>query len=78
MPETRRQNILMKNLDLSKIVVIFPHISIMLYNLKIDDYLKVLTDEEVNDFPAISFSEYLKLIREEQTLEKTLNHFISS
>ena len=78
MPETRRQNILMKNLDLSKIVVIFPHISIMLYNSKIDDYLKVLTDEEVNDFPAISFSEYLKLIREEQTLEKTLNHFISS
>ena len=78
MPETRRQNILMKNLDLSKIVVIFPHISIMLYNSKINDYLKVLTDEEVNDFPAISFSEYLKLIREEQTLEKTLNHFISS
>ena len=32
----------------------------MLYIPKIDDYLKMLTDEGVKDFVAINFSEYLK------------------
>ena len=35
----------------------------MLYVSKIDDYLKILTDDEVKDFVAISFSAYLKSIR---------------
>ena len=35
----------------------------MLYIPKIDDYLKILTDEEVEYFVAISFSEYFKSIR---------------
>ena len=42
----------------------------MLYNLKIDNYLKLLTVEEVKDYLAISFSEYLKSIREEQNRSK--------
>ena len=37
---------------------------------KIDDYLEILTDEEVKDFVAINFSEYFKSIREEQNLKK--------
>ena len=37
---------------------------------KIDDYLKIVTDEEVKDFVAISFSEYFKSIREEQNIIK--------
>ena len=36
----------------------------MLYIPKIDDYLKILTDEEVKDFVAINFSEYFKSTRE--------------
>ena len=39
----------------------------MLYIRKIDDYLEVLTDEEVKDFVAINFSESIK---EEQNLRK--------
>ena len=39
----------------------------MLHIPKIDDYLKVLTDEEVKDFVAINFSES---VREEQNLRK--------
>ena len=42
----------------------------MLYIPKIDDYLKVLTDEEVKDFIAINFRKYFKSIREEQNLRK--------
>ena len=42
----------------------------MLYIPKIDDYLKILTDEEVKDFVVIYFSEYFKSIREEQNLTK--------
>ena len=42
----------------------------MLYIPKIDDYLKVLTDEKVEDFVAINCSEYAKSIREEQNLRK--------
>ena len=36
----------------------------MLHILKIHDYLKILTDEEVKDFVAINFSEYFKSLRE--------------
>ena len=32
----------------------------MLYIPKIDDYLKILTDEEVKHFVVIIFSEYFK------------------
>ena len=42
----------------------------MLYVPKIDDYLKVLTDEELKDFVAINFSEYFKSIKEEQNIRK--------
>ena len=42
----------------------------MLYIPKTDDYLKILTDEEVKDFIAIIFSEYFKSVREEQNLRK--------
>ena len=40
----------------------------MLYIPKINDYLKILTDEEVKDFVGIIFSEYFKTIRGEQNL----------
>ena len=36
----------------------------MLYIPNIDDYLKILTDNEVKDFEAIYFSEYFKSARE--------------
>ena len=39
----------------------------MLYILKIDDYLEILTDEEVKDFVAMNFGES---ISEEQNLRK--------
>ena len=42
----------------------------MLYIPKINDYLKILTDEEDKDFVAINFSKYFKSIREEQNLGK--------
>ena len=50
----------------------------MLYIQKIDDYLKILTDDEVKDFVAINFGEYFKPTRhklyskliEEQNLRK--------
>ena len=42
----------------------------MLYILKIDDYLKILTDKEVEDFVVIHLSKYFKSIREEQSLRK--------
>ena len=44
-----------------------PIINIMLYILKIDDYLEILTDEEVKDFVAMNFGEP---ISEEQNLRK--------
>ena len=47
----------------------------MLHIPKIDDYLKILTDEEVKEFVAINFSKYFKSTRE--VLEKLLNYFIS-
>ena len=40
----------------------------MLYIPKIDDYFKILTDEEVKDFVDINFSEYFKSAREEQNI----------
>ena len=43
----------------------------MLYIPKIDEYLKILTDEEVEDFVAINFSESIK------EKQKLLNRFIS-
>ena len=36
----------------------------MLYIQMIDDYLKILTDDEVKDFAAINFGEYFKPISE--------------
>ena len=42
----------------------------MLYIPSIDDYLKILTAEEVKDFVAINFSEYFQYTREEQNLRK--------
>ena len=40
----------------------------MLYIPKTDDYLKILTDEEVKDFVELNFN--FKSIREEQNLRK--------
>ena len=56
----------------------------MLYIPKIDDYLKILIDNEVKDFVAVNFSEYLKStkekllskLKEEQNLRKVVNCFI--
>ena len=42
----------------------------MLYIPKIDNYLEVLTNEEVKSFVAINFGEFFKFIREEQNLTK--------
>ena len=42
----------------------------MLYILKINEYLKVLKDDEVKDFVATSVSEYFKSIREGENLRK--------
>ena len=49
----------------------------MLYIPKIDDYLKILSDEEAKDFVAINFSQYFKSIRNNKILEKLLNCCIS-
>ena len=42
----------------------------MLYIPKIDDYLKILGDEEVEDFVAINSGKYFKSISEEENLRK--------
>ena len=42
--------------------------NIMLHIPKIDDYIKILTDEKVEAFVAINFSEYSKSIRKKQNL----------
>ena len=42
----------------------------MLHIPKIDDSLKILTNEEVKDSVAINLSEYFKSIREERNLRK--------
>ena len=49
--------------------------NLILYIPKIDDYLKILTDEEVESFVAINFKEYFKSIREEQNLRKVAKSF---
>ena len=48
----------------------------MLYIPKIDDYLKILTDEDVKDFIAIDFSEYFKSIRKEQNYRKVAKSLV--
>ena len=56
----------------------------MLYILKSDDYLKNLTDYEVEDFVVINFGEYFKCakeklcfkLNEEQNVRK-MNHWIT-
>ena len=40
----------------------------MLYILNINVYLKMVTDEEVNDLVSISFNEYSKSTRNQQNL----------
>ena len=40
----------------------------MLHIPKMDDYLEILTDEEIKDSVAINFGEYFKSIREEENL----------
>ena len=40
----------------------------MLYILNINVYLKMVTDEEVNDLVSISFNEYFKSTRNQQNL----------
>ena len=57
------------NFDLIKTFVLI--INMMFYIPKIDDYLNILTDKEVKDFVAITFSEYCKSTREEQNLTKS-------
>ena len=42
----------------------------MLYIPNINDYIKVLIDEEMNDFVAMNLHEYFKFIIEEQNLRK--------
>ena len=42
----------------------------MLHIPKIDDYLKILTDEEVDGFAATKFSKQFKSARKEQNLRK--------
>ena len=41
-----------------------------MYILKFDDYLKILTDDEVKDSIAINISEYFQSTREEQNFWK--------
>ena len=43
----------------------------MLYIPKVDDYLEILTDEEVKDFVVINCSEYFKSMKEEQNLSQS-------
>ena len=47
----------------------------MLHIPKIDDYLKILTDEELKHFVAIIFSEYFKSTRESTSLRKVAKSF---
>ena len=47
----------------------------MLHIPKIDDYLKILTDEELKHLVAIIFSEYFKSTRESTSLRKVAKSF---
>ena len=49
----------------------------MLYIPKIDDYLKILTDEEVKDFVVKILVNILNLQEKNKILGKLLNPFIS-
>ena len=52
----------------------------MLYIPKIDDYLEILTDEEVKDFAAInskSFSSRLQLINTKPMIKNKLKALLS-
>ena len=42
----------------------------MLFITKINGYVKLLTDEKVENFVATNFSEYFTSIREEENLRK--------
>ena len=70
----------------SKHVYYYKHFIInMLYIPKINDYLKIVAEEEVKDFAAINFSECFKSMREklysklnkEQNLRKIAKSLIS-
>ena len=52
----------------------------MLYIPKIDDYLQILTHEEVKDFVAINFSDYFKSIKEQnlRKVAKSLYIFLTT
>ena len=47
----------------------------MLYIPKFDDYLKILTEVEKENFVAINSSEYFKSIREGKNLRKVAKSF---
>ena len=49
-----------------------------MYIPKTDDYLKILTDDEVTDFVAINFSEHFKTIIEEILRNKILENLVVS
>ena len=48
----------------------------LLYIPQIYYYLEIFTDEEVKDFVARNFSEYLKSISEEQNFSKVAKSFL--
>ena len=50
----------------------------MLYIPKIDDYLKILTDEEVKDIVAINFSESIKQEQNRRKVAKLLYFFLTT
>ena len=50
----------------------------MLYILKIDDYLKILTDEKMKDFVTINFSEYFKSISKKPNIAKSPYIFLTT
>ena len=50
--------------NLNLIKVLFPFVSIMLYIPMIDDYLKILNDDEVKDLVVKNFGEYFKSTKE--------------
>ena len=53
-----------------------PDMNIILYVPKIVDYLKILTDEELKDLVAISFSEYFKSTVENCFLNEVKNKIL--
>ena len=50
----------------------------MLYIPKIDEYLKILTDEEVKDFAAINFSQSIKKEQNLRKVPKFLYFFLTT